>query len=171
MPEIPAVVINEENFPDEAFRNWIEDHADSDGDGELSQEEIEAVTEMDVSGLGIEDLEGVEVFKKLKKLNCSNNRISEMHVEQLSLDTLNYSGNALVITVYTANEVITRTMGDANGDGHMDMQDALRILRYANGQNVSVNEANADVNADGKVDFLDAMLILQYDSGWDVTLK
>jgi len=49
--------------------------------------------------------------------------------------------------------------------------DALAILQYDVGWDISVNISNSDVNADGGVNIFDALLILQYDVGWDVALQ
>lgn len=65
---------------------------------------------------------------------------------------------------------VSRVAGDVNGDGYVDIFDALLILRYDVGWDVEVDLRNADVNADGYVDIFDALLILQYDVGWDVEL-
>ena len=64
-----------------------------------------------------------------------------------------------------------RMPGDANEDGIVDIVDAMMVLRYDCGWDVSVNMANSDVNADDIVDIVDAMMILRYDCGWDVELK
>lgn len=64
-----------------------------------------------------------------------------------------------------------RIPGDANGDGTVNGQDALLILQYDAGWNVTINTANADVNGSGSVDMADALLIFRYDAGEDVTLK
>jgi len=61
--------------------------------------------------------------------------------------------------------------GDANGDGSVDVADALRIMQYAAGWSVSLNKTNADVNASGGVDLNDAILILRYNAGEDVVLQ
>lgn len=53
--------------------------------------------------------------------------------------------------------------GDADGNGSVDMQDALLVLRFAmsliGGE--SIDAANADMNGDGTVDMQDALLILR----------
>ncbi len=61
--------------------------------------------------------------------------------------------------------------GDANGDGSVNANDALRIMQYAAGWSVSLNKTNADVNASGGVDLNDAILILRYNAGEDVVLQ
>ncbi len=72
------------------------------------------------------------------------------------------------VTVYDPN---ARLPGDANDDGTVDVQDALRIMQYCAGWSVSVNGYAGDVDADGDADLNDALLILQYASGLDVQLK
>ena len=63
-----------------------------------------------------------------------------------------------------------RKPGDANEDGVVDIVDAMMILRYDCGWNVTVNMSNSDVNGDNAVDIVDAMMILRYDCGWNVNL-
>ena len=75
-----AVEINETNFPDENFRNYIAKESDTNGDGILSQEEIKSVSEIDVKFLNINSLKGVEFFTSLAILDCSYNNLSEIDV-------------------------------------------------------------------------------------------
>ena len=64
-----------------------------------------------------------------------------------------------------------RLPGDVNGDGKVNSRDALAIIKYAAGQDVKINLANADVNADGKVNSRDALAIIKYAAGQDIILK
>ncbi|MBR1713233.1 MAG: Cna B-type domain-containing protein, partial [Alloprevotella sp.] len=87
--DIPAlepygIAINETNFPDPAFRQYIAETFDTDPDveGWLIPEEIEAARRMDVSGLGISDLTGVEHFTALEALDCSQNSLTELNLAQ-----------------------------------------------------------------------------------------
>lgn len=61
--------------------------------------------------------------------------------------------------------------GDADASGAVNAKDALLILQYDAGWNVSLNKENADVNSSGSVDMADALLIFRYLAGEDVTLK
>ena len=72
------------------------------------------------------------------------------------------------VTVYDPD---ARVPGDVNEDGKINSRDALAVLRYAAGQDVSINTANADVNEDGKINSRDALAILRYAAGQDVVLK
>lgn len=67
--------------------------------------------------------------------------------------------------------VLTRIPGDADDDGSVNIMDALAILQYDVGWEVTINISNSDVDASGAVDIMDALAILQYDVGWEVELK
>ena len=64
-----------------------------------------------------------------------------------------------------------RIPGDLNGDDKADIQDALLILQYSAGWNVSLDKTNADVDGSSDVTLQDALLILRYGAGEDVTLQ
>ena len=57
-----GVVINEENFPDENFRWEMENNADADHDGYLSDEEIAAVNDYFLRLSDVVNFKGVEYF-------------------------------------------------------------------------------------------------------------
>lgn len=76
--EPEGIPVEESCFPDEIFRAFVAKNLDADGDGLLSPREIGAVTELDVSGLGIASLRGVELFTGLTRLECQNNSLTEL---------------------------------------------------------------------------------------------
>ncbi len=99
--EQASVGIDEDAFPDEVFRSVVSLRYDIDGDEKLSEEEIADVVAMDVRGLGIEDLTGIECFTSLRELDCSEN----------SLYALDLSSNSALITlVCEDNECEAATM-------------------------------------------------------------
>jgi hypothetical protein len=60
--------------------------------------------------------------------------------------------------------------GDINCSGHVDVVDALQILRLSAGLHADANcRALGDVNCDGDVDSVDALLELKYDAGIPAT--
>lgn len=61
--------------------------------------------------------------------------------------------------------------GDADGNGEVNILDALAVLQKSVGWSVKIDEAAADVDKSGAADILDALLILQACVGWDVELK
>ncbi len=75
---VGMIAINEVNFPDEVFRNYVSTNFDTDSNDYLTNTEIEAVTEIDVGGTysvdgGVTSLKGIEYFEKLEKLDCMFN--------------------------------------------------------------------------------------------------
>ena len=61
-------------------------------------------------------------------------------------------------------------IGDANGDGKVNVRDLGIIQQYLNGWKVTVVDGACDVNADGKLNVRDLGLLQQHLNGWDVEL-
>lgn len=82
------VEINETNFPDEAFRNWVMQW-DTDNSGGLSEQEISAAgdtqipTAIYINNMGISNLKGIEYFTHATSLNCAGNNLTELDVSAL----------------------------------------------------------------------------------------
>ncbi|MBR6173350.1 MAG: Ig-like domain-containing protein [Eubacterium sp.] len=67
------VSIDADTFPDETFRNYVSQNYDTDGDGFLTEAEIDAVTEFTPGWLKVKDLTGIGVFNELKKISIKSN--------------------------------------------------------------------------------------------------
>ena len=78
------IAIDATHFPDENFRAWLLSQ-DYGQDGKLTQEEIDGITEINVSVKGIADLTGIELFTNLTDLNCSGNQLTSLDVSNLVL--------------------------------------------------------------------------------------
>ena len=108
-----GVTIDETNFPDAAFREYVERVCDSDGNKVLSAEEIGKVESMMlVAGWTtvskITSLKGIEYFTALTKLYCYNNALTALDVSKnTALTTLNCSDNALTALDVTQNTALT----------------------------------------------------------------
>ena len=75
------MAIDASTFPDAAFRAWLLDGRNLSGAGAdslLTADELAAIQSLDLSGLGIADLEGIQVFTALKRLNVRNNTLTEL---------------------------------------------------------------------------------------------
>ena len=93
---ITEVAISEVNFPDEAFRAYVSENFDTDGNGYLSRAEIANVTEIDVQNKGITSLKGVKYFTALTTLDCSWNQLTALDVRHnLALKRLQCGRNQL----------------------------------------------------------------------------
>ena len=78
--------INEENFPDFVFRQWIVDNLDVSGDAAvgyyMTETQMRKVYNIDCRFQDIASLEGIEYFQELGILDCSDNSISELDVSK-----------------------------------------------------------------------------------------
>ena len=121
------VVINEA-FPDQVFREFVKQY-DNNNDGKLSQDELAAVTEMDLDpydvpydkpyrGEKISSLKGIEHFTSLKNLNCKLNLLTELDVSKNpALESLDCSYNQLRALDVSHNLALTELncCGSNNG--------------------------------------------------------
>ena len=80
--ETGSIPINSTHFPDDHFIAYVELRCDKDGDGTLSQAELDGVTELYVAYANIKDLTGIELFQNLEKLDCKNNNLTCLDVSQ-----------------------------------------------------------------------------------------
>ena len=113
------VVIDETNFPDEGFREYVKKEFDKDNNGSLSAEEIAAANRIHVTGKPITSIKGIEYFTALTSLRCSytkltsldtshNKKLSYLECEYIStLTTLNVSGNAELKTLCCEQNALT----------------------------------------------------------------
>ena len=80
--ETGSIPINSTHFPDDHFIAYVELGCDKDGDGTLSQAELDGVTELYVAYANIKDLTGIELFPNLDKLDCKNNNLTRLDVSK-----------------------------------------------------------------------------------------
>ena len=72
------VNINETNFPDTNFRQYVKDEFDRDGNEVLSADEIAAADTIFVTGKPITSIEGIAYFTALTTLMCSNTKLTTL---------------------------------------------------------------------------------------------
>ena len=110
-----SVRINNENFPDDIFRDYIFSYIDNNGDRILSAEEAASVTYVDVSYSGIANLKGIEYFTALATLWCSNNQLTELDVSKnTALTYLNCSDNQITSLDLRCNTALADVYCDNN---------------------------------------------------------
>lgn len=112
LPASPAwagdVEINATNFPDATFRTYVSTEFDENNDATLSQEELDAVTNIDVRSKGITTLKGVEHFTNLRLLHCGSNQLTSLNVSQNTrLENLYCSENQLIALDVSQNTDLT----------------------------------------------------------------
>ena len=113
------VEINETNFPDASFRNYLLSQ-DYGSDGKLTDEEIAGVTSINVSGTyfspgTISSLKGIEFFTALEDLRCSDNQLNSLDVSGCTaLTTLFCYNNQLTSLDVSKNTALTWLQCDNN---------------------------------------------------------
>lgn len=86
------------DIPDANFKNaLISIGVDTDNDGEISISEAEARTFLEINGLSISSLEGIEYFVNLEYLSCMNNVLTNLDLtNNTSIDVLYCNDNQLI---------------------------------------------------------------------------
>lgn len=122
--ESAKVTIDETNFPDETFRQYIREYIDTDGTETLSEAEIAAAKVIDLSTTGVYDLTGLAYFTALEELYCTQHSMTTLNVSANkalvvlkcglgNLFELNVSGNAALEVLECYNNQLT--MLDVSG--------------------------------------------------------
>lgn len=107
------ISINEKNFPDPTFRECIQKF-DLNHDNYFDEEELNAVTELNVFEKGITNLTGLEFFKNLKVLNCSKNTLENLNVSQnTKLEEL-YCSETRIMELDVRNNLELRVLSASN---------------------------------------------------------
>ena len=102
------VVLNAENFPDANFRAALAGILGINEGDEISQEKINATTQIDVSDKSISDLKGIEHFTALTTLYCDYNQLTTLDVSKnTTLTNLDCYNNQLTALDVSKNTTLT----------------------------------------------------------------
>ena len=101
-----AVYINNTNFPDATFRNYVGDF-DQNTNGYLTENEIAYVTQINVPLMNITSLKGIEYFTALTYLDCNGNQLTALDVStNKALENLICTDNQLSVLDVKANKAL-----------------------------------------------------------------
>ena len=139
---IEGVLINETNFPDANFRTYVADNLDQDANGTLTDEEISAVTRIDVTNQRISSLVGLEYFIKLQSLSCSGNLIENLDLSKnTELTILICENSPLTELDLSKNTKLTRLMCRHNSLTSLDLSNNI-LIEYAECSSNQINKLN-----------------------------
>ncbi len=128
-PHANITEINETNFPDAKFRQFVAENFDKDDDGALSAEEIEAVTEIDSDNMGISDLTGIQYFENLTELNCSNNKLTALDMSgNKKLVKLTCSNNQISVIDLSNNTELSHLTCELNQITNLDLSNNPKLM-------------------------------------------
>ena len=141
--------INEENFPDAIFRNYISSTFDIDHSEKLSSEEL-AVTNIVVNGKNIESLKGIEYFTGLRVLNCEYNQLTTLDLSRnINLTTLYCQHNQLEALDLTNNTKLQTLECGYNQLAALDLTNntaVTRLLGRGQERYVTVSESSKSLD-------------------------
>lgn len=102
---VEGVDINEENFPDKNFRNWLLSQSYGT-DAVITDTEMATITTISAPGCGIQDLTGIEYFTELTKINVGNSD-STPEEKKNKIGTINLSTLTKLRTLWCSDNQIT----------------------------------------------------------------
>lgn len=153
-------------IPDEAFRSYLGETVDTDGDGRISEEESELVTQMGtadggdakgngLAGLGISDLTGIEHFVNLDTIVCSNNSISKIDLSHnTKLETIVCNNSQIEELVLPQTDTLQNVQATGNFITEVDISGngGLADIGFDPGVSIIGNEVGEDADLSGLKD-------------------
>lgn len=101
-------------IPDSCFKSYCKQF-DSNQDGLLSISEAKKVEQIDISGLGIGSLEGIEYFESLRSLKCQSNSLTTLPCYDINqLEYLDCSDNQISGEVFLGPNMMLREVNCSN---------------------------------------------------------
>lgn len=127
-----GVDIDETNFPDANFRQYVKDEFDKDNDDILSADEIAEAKEISVEGNPITSFKGIEYFTALTNLECSRTKLTSLdtsHNKKLGYLRCNYIPDLTTLNVSQNTELKVLYCNDnALADLNLTNNSALETL-------------------------------------------
>ena len=125
------VTINEENFPDENFRNYLRSQTYG-YDGIITSEEIETITNIDIQWVNISSLKGIEFFTKLTTLKCYGTRfLTSLDVSNnTALTSLDCGINKLTNIDLSKNTALTSLNVSGNQLTSLDVSNNTALASF-----------------------------------------
>lgn len=114
-----GVEINETNFPDDAFREYVSNKYDKNDSGVLTEDEIQSIKSLQLANKKeITDLTGIEYFTSMTILNCNNSAVSKLDVSnnkalitlkcaETEISSLDVSNNPALTTLECNNTAVS----------------------------------------------------------------
>ena len=159
-PEIKGIELNQDNFPDALFLEYVANNIDSDKNGFLSEGEISEVKSIDVSGKynavgNITNIVGVQYFNNLNVLICEYNNITELDISSLTELTELRCGDNQISELNLENNKKLRILDcSSNNIESIDISDKLNLRVL----DVSLNKLT-ELNVENSKDLLELYCI------------
>ena len=151
-----TIELSEQNFPDKAFREYLKQF-DIKKDNKLVPAERKAVTEISVINQNITTLKGIEYFRKLETLSCSDNQLTSLDVSKNTelqklycdgnqLTSLEVGENTVLDTLHCYNNQLTSLDVSKNTNLTLLYCDSNQLTSLDVSQNTALQELYCDSN-------------------------
>ncbi|MBE7685154.1 T9SS type A sorting domain-containing protein [Tenacibaculum piscium] len=128
-------------IPDANFKNELINLVDTNFDGEIQVSEAASYTGViNVNGKNIADLTGIEAFRKVTNLNCSNNNLISLDLSRnIALTTVDCSANQITGNIDVTKNKALASFNISNNN--------VITLNVANTNNANLTILNTTTNA------------------------
>lgn len=134
-------------FQDENLIAYLKETVDLNENGRLSPVEISNVRGLNLSGLGIKNLEGIEIFQNLELLQCDNNKLGKLDLtSNKKLNKLYCNSNQLVSLTLDKNVELQELDCSDNMLGELQIQNCGK-LSVLNCRNNLLSELNVEYSS------------------------
>ena len=159
--KLEKIEINEENFPDPVFRQYVHDTFDLNGNWWLSQAELDLITRVNIdaskdANLGnIKDLTGIEYFINLKTLILSGSTDNKLSLETLDVSELQnienlycfYGSKLTNINVSGLTKLTIFQVQHQDALTRVDLSDNNNLVKMMISNNPVISEINIPKNS------------------------
>ena len=129
--EPEGVEINEENFPDKNFRDFVKSLPGS-WDGVFTDAELADITSMHCDYWSIQDMTGIGYFTALTELRCVGNQLTNLDLsENINLEELccDHNGKGLTSLNVSNCPALTKLVCDGNQLTSLDVSNCPALTR------------------------------------------
>ena len=127
-PRAGEVAIDETNFPDANFREFVKQY-DTDGNGSFSDEELAKVTTIYCSSKKLTSLQGIEYFTALRELKAEYNQLTYLDVSKnIALEKLELRDNRLTSLDVSKNVALKDLGLYSNELTHLDVSNNTALI-------------------------------------------
>lgn len=149
---VTEVEINETNFPDISFREYIKENYDYNKNGVLSENEISQADYVNIYDKPVTTFQGVEYLTSLETLYCENNELTSIDISKnLALKSIRLGGNRLTELDVSKNTALKSLACGRNQLTSLDLSNNKELSWLSCSQNqlttldVSNNTALTDI--------------------------
>ena len=116
-------------FKDKTLLKYMVELADNNGDGQLTTNEVEDIGNINISGMNITSLAGLECLEGLTSLNCSKISASTITLSNPNLQTLDISNNTCTSIDLSGATALVDVNANSLTATKLDLSNCKQLIR------------------------------------------